>query len=169
MKLDPIAALVCAHEAAHGFAVHHYGGSIERCEIFGSSGEGSTKYAGLSLRARLRVAVAGYIGVRLLLGAAAAVPEDAAGDIEKAVAIAFRFVRVGEAQRLASRGLEEPTEAMFAHYNVRAERLILLAEAEVEALLTANKPALERLAARLREDGTLSHETVAAIVAGGPE
>jgi hypothetical protein len=166
MKLDPIAALVCAHEAGHAFAAVAFGGRLVRCEAFGASGEGVTKYLGLSPRARLRVAVSGYIGVRLLLGAATAAPEDAAGDIEKAVATAFKFVRVGEAQRLAARGLDEPTAAMFARYNVRAERLILLAETEVEALLAANKPALLALAGKLQQDGALDDQTVRDVVAG---
>lgn len=161
MKLDPI----CVHEAAHAFAAACYGGTIERCEIFASGDEGITKpAAGLKLRARLRVAVAGYKGVELLLGAAAADPEDAAGDVGKAVEIAFRIVRVGEARRLAARGLDEPTEKMLAHYNVRAERLILLAEAEVEALLSTNKDTLLVLAERLETDGILTDTTVRAIV-----
>lgn len=164
--LDPLLDLLCAHEAGHALVGHLFGGRLVRCEVFGSRGEGRTKSIGLSLRRRLRVAVAGYKGVELLLGAARAVPDDADGDVAQAVEIAFAIARLGEARRLAARGLAEPTEKMFRHYSARAERLILAAEADVAEILASDKPALLALAARLCSDGTLSHETLAAIVSG---
>ena len=66
----------------------------------------------------------------------------------------------------AARGLDEPDEKMLAGYTRRAERLLLDAENEVGALLSANVPALLLLAARLEQDGNLDDQTVKSIVAG---
>lgn len=142
MRLDAISV----HEAAHAFIAHHLGGTVTRCEVF-SSGGGRHSARHVPYRQRPHVKLAGHVGVRVVLGAAAANPEMAASDVEKACRLAFRYAH---------------------HDEALAEELLLTAEAEVEAILTANVPALRALAARLQEDGKLNDETVRAIVAGVP-
>ena len=138
MKLDPIVV----HEAGHALAAHLLGGEVTGCEVF-SSGGGTHSARHVPYRKRLHLKFAGHVGVRVALGAAAANPDMAASDLRKAVSIALRIAHRDEA---------------------RAEALLLAAENEVEALLTANKDTLLVLAARLQQDGTLTDATVREIV-----
>jgi len=160
--LDPI----FVHESGHAFVAHHFGGEVVRCEVFGADGGGVTRFRGLSRRAALRFAVAGHVAVKLAFGAAAADPEMSAKDVELACGIALGIVRMGEAKRLAARGLDEPTEAMLARYGERAAKLIEFAEADVAEILAANVATLRLLAEHLQEHGELDDATVKGIVAG---
>lgn len=140
MKLSAIVV----HEAGHALVSHLLGGTVTGCEVF-SSGGGTHSARHVPYKKRLHLKFAGHVGVRVALGAAAANPDQAASDIKKACSIALRISHRDEA---------------------RAEALLLAAENEVEALLTANLPALLLLAARLQQDGKLDGDEVAAIVAG---
>jgi hypothetical protein len=124
-------------------------------------------FRGVSRLSRIKVVLAGHQGERLLVPAQAD-PAHAEKDIEKAVSLAFAMARLGERQRLAARGLDEPDEKMLRRYAARAEALIALAERDVAELLAANRPTLERLAAKLQTDGKLGGRAVAAIVGGVP-
>ncbi len=152
------------HEAAHALVACRFGGRVERCEVF-SDGGGKCLSKGLTRRQRLRVVLGGHVGAALVFGGAAVDPDLSAADISKASGLALSIVRVGEAERLAARGLEEPDERMLKRYSFRAEKLVALAEAEVRELLYANRPALERLAARLEAHRVLDSEAVDAVLA----
>ena len=158
MKFDPLAV----HEASHAVVAHLLGGRLVRCAI--KSGAGHTKWTGLSRLASLRAVVAGHQGERLLMPAEAH-PDHAAEDIGTASRIALSIARLGEAAKLEARGLREPTPAMLARYEARAEKIIGHAEAEAARLLAGHREALVLVARRLHEDGTVTDETVAAIVA----
>jgi hypothetical protein len=140
MKLDAIVV----HEAAHALVAHLLGGTVDGCEVF-SSGGGTHSARHVPYRKRLHLKFAGHVGVRVALGAAAANPAMAESDVKKACSIACRLTHNDEA---------------------RAEALLLAAENEVEALLTANLPALRALAGRLQQDGKLDDQTVRDVVAG---
>ncbi len=162
MRLDPM----CVHEASHALAGHLLGARVLRVEVF-ASGHGRTNSSsrGVSRLTRIKIILAGHQGEKLLVPLDAD-PSHAAKDIEKACGIALGIVRTGEMARLAARGLDEPDEKMLRHYEARAEKLILLAESDVAALLAANRPALERLAAKLRTDGKVGGRAVKALIAG---
>lgn len=151
------------HEVGHALVAHLLGGVVERSEVFGD-GSGECGFGGLSRPRRLRAVVAGYVGERLVFGVGAVKPGAWEEDVSEACDIALAIARIGEARRLAARGLDEPTETMLARYQARAAKLIEIAERDVAEILAANRPALRLLAEKLEADGKLDGEQLAALV-----
>jgi cell division protease FtsH len=134
------------------------------------------------LRAQLRVMLAGRAAERLLLGS---VSNGADDDIARTTRLARAMVgRWGMSEAIGPLDLRESDEHPFLGREIATPRhaadataakldeavraLVLECEAEATAILTRERPRLERLVARLEAEETLDREAVAACLGDAP-